>query len=158
MLKSLLISKRVELFISSRAIHNNYSVTLFNSYCMLHNTYMILLIGFEKEDIDRIKDSLKDSEVFTLSQDSRNVVLKDIIENVGGYLGDCNWSDTKFVLMHDIDNEGIKRTLSVFKNLEMRDAIFATTTPTSLTWKLNDLLNELIEEHEYFKKQKDRDS
>lgn len=34
-----------------------------------------------------------------------------------------------------------------------RDIIMATTTETSLTWQVKDLITELAREHEYFKKQ-----
>ncbi len=57
--------------------------------------------------------------------------------------------------MHGIPNEKVKEVMERVRLLGILDVIFATTTPTSLTWKLEDLLNELIREDEYFRKLKE---
>ncbi len=116
---------------------------------------MLLLIGFKETELAILKENLA-FDLYPISDAARSILLQEVIDNIEQYTGDSLWHEQKFVLMHDLDNEGIKHTLSVFKKLGMRDVIFATTTPTSLSWTLENLLKELIEEHEYFRKQKGR--
>ena len=57
--------------------------------------------------------------------------------------------------MHDISNESVKEIIRKVRSLGIKEIIFATTTPTSLSWMLEDLLKELIREDEYFRKLKE---
>ncbi|WP_366513790.1 DUF3783 domain-containing protein [Thermococcus aggregans] len=65
--------------------------------------------------------------------------------------GSGNWHWRKFIIMHNLSNKNISKVIKVLRSHGI-NGIFATTTPTSLTWKLEDLLNELIREDEYFRR------
>ena len=117
---------------------------------------MLIFIGFGDKELDKIKKYIDASDIFSINSASKAVSLGEIINNIEKYAGDGTWHMQKFVLMHGLTNKDIKNVLSVFKQLGMKDVIFATTTPTSLNWTLQHLLDELVEEHEYFKKRRAR--
>lgn len=113
---------------------------------------VVLLIGITDEHIIKsLRDNLR-LEFIVLKESAREHIIEDIVKAPQQFEGYENWHHRKFVLMHDLENEEIKKVLSEFKRMGLKDAIFATTTKTSLKWKLGDLLEELIKEDEYFKK------
>ena len=50
------------------------------------------------------------------------------------------------------DLKGFGSTIKEIRRLLQKECVFATTTESNLNWKLEDLLAELTEEHDYFKK------
>lgn len=56
----------------------------------------------------------------------------------------------KAVIMHGYTNEEAFAVMRAIKalGLEAENTAFATTTPTSLGWKVEDLLEHLAQEHE----------
>ncbi|ODN29934.1 DUF3783 domain-containing protein [Fervidobacterium thailandense] len=59
----------------------------------------------------------------------------------------------RIVILHNFENFEIIKLMKILKeNFPERDLIFASTTPTSLEWKVSDLIEELRKEHEEFKK------
>jgi len=65
--------------------------------------------------------------------------------------GNLDWAEGRFVIMHGLDNEGIKRVIDEVRKLAEGRVIFATTTETNLKWTLEELLEELRREDEYFR-------
>ncbi|WP_258084258.1 DUF3783 domain-containing protein [Thermococcus thermotolerans] len=110
----------------------------------------ILLIGFSKEEVKALRESLP-VPTFEVPEYCRDWVVSEIVEKAEKLSGSSDWHLRKFVIMHGLDNEAIKGVIRTVKGLNLGRIIFATTTETSLTWKLEDLLNELIREDEYFK-------
>lgn len=111
----------------------------------------VLLIGFAPEEVATIREALGGVGVFEVPEYCRDWVVADIAEKAEKLNGSCQWHLRKFVIMHDVDNETLKGIIRSVKSLNLGRVIFATTTETSLTWKLEDLLNELMAEDEYFK-------
>lgn len=61
----------------------------------------------------------------------------------------------KVVLLHNFEKSEILKLMKVVKEtFPAEEIIFASTTPTSLEWKVKDLIDELNKEHEEFKKMK----
>ncbi|MGB9614475.1 MAG: DUF3783 domain-containing protein [Fervidobacterium sp.] len=59
----------------------------------------------------------------------------------------------KIVLLHNFEKPDILKVMRIIKELfPGEDIIFASTTSTSLTWTVKDLIDELNKEHEEFKK------
>jgi len=112
---------------------------------------MLLLIGIEKDVAKKIEEDLG-INVFILGKEAEDKLLKDIVTNPQDFEDDDTWHERKFAIMHGMNNEEVKKVLGVFKTQGIKDVIFATTTETSLNWKLSNLLDELLEEDEYFKK------
>ena len=112
---------------------------------------MLLLIGIEKDIAKKIEEDVG-INVFILGKEAEGKLVKDIVANPRDFEGNGTWHERKFAIMHGMNNEEVKKVLGVFKTQGIKDVIFATTTETSLNWELSDLLNELLEEDEYFKK------
>lgn len=112
---------------------------------------MILLIGFEGDEVSRIKNVLTEFEVYEVPEYCRDWVVEEVVAKAPTFEGSGNWHWRKFIIMHNLSNEEVKGVINAVHSQGI-SAIFATTTPTSLTWKLEDLLNELIREDEYFRK------
>jgi len=61
--------------------------------------------------------------------------------------------EQKVIILHGFDKSEILKVMKLLKeNFQGEDLIFASTTPISLTWKVEDLINELKQEHEEFKR------
>lgn len=109
---------------------------------------MLLLIGFENEEIEKLKEIFKN--VIAVSKDMEEMKLSEVIEKKeegrGGRLG-----QQRIVIMHDIPKEEIGSTINSIKKMIDKHIIFATSTPTSLQWKIRDLVEELLEEDRYFR-------
>ncbi|MGC8820424.1 MAG: DUF3783 domain-containing protein [Fervidobacterium sp.] len=59
----------------------------------------------------------------------------------------------KIVLLHNFGKPDILKVMRIIKeSFPGEDIIFASTTSTSLTWTVKDLIDELNKEHEEFKK------
>ena len=114
----------------------------------------VFLIGFEKEDVGRLREVLGEFDVREIPEYCRDWILQEIVEKADKLRGDGNWHVRKFLLMHDVDNEAVKDIIGRVKALGHGRVIFATTTPASLTWRLEDLIKEWLEEDEHFRQMK----
>lgn len=112
---------------------------------------MILIIGFEQDEVSRVRETLGEFDIYEVPEYCRDWIVAEVVAKAPTFEGSGNWHWRKFVIMHNLSNEEVKRVIKDVRSQGI-DAIFATTTPTSLTWKLEDLLNELIREDEYFRK------
>ncbi|WP_297506957.1 DUF3783 domain-containing protein [Thermococcus sp.] len=108
----------------------------------------LLLIGFPEEEVQRI---LKETgiPVIPVPEHFKGLKVREILERTCEKAG--IWTDRKFVIMHGVDNETLKRVISIVRGISRERVIFATTTETSLEWPLERLLHELIQEDEYFR-------
>lgn len=115
---------------------------------------MILLIGFSGEEVERIKSAFE--EVYEVPSYCRDWVLSEIIDRAPSLEGSGDWHDRKFFVMHGMENHEVKEALSKMRELGFRGVIYATTTPTSLTWPLEKLIQEWLEEEAYFRQMRQR--
>lgn len=56
------------------------------------------------------------------------------------------------IIMHSIPQEKLAIVMRAVRAALKTDVIFSITTETNLEWKVKDLITELISEHEYMKK------
>ncbi|NJE00875.1 DUF3783 domain-containing protein [Thermococcus sp. JdF3] len=110
----------------------------------------ILVVGFTPDEVEKLQKALP-VPVFEVPEYCRDWVVSEVVDRAEGLSGSSYWHLRKFVIMHDVDNETLKGIIGTVKSLDIGRVIFATTTETSLTWRLEDLLNELMAEDEYFK-------
>ncbi len=109
---------------------------------------VVLLIGFSPDEVKRIKEVVE-GKLCLLTQDFLQWTLEDVIERCGE--GDYEiWSEDRIVILHGYEKEEILKILRKIKELTPYHIIFATTTPISLQWKLENLIKELKEEDLYF--------
>lgn len=114
---------------------------------------MIFLIGFSEDEVNLIRETFNGvPPVYEIPSYCRDWVLKEIVEKADSLKGSGNWHERKFFLMHDLSNDEVKEALGKMKSLGFRGGvIYATTTPTSLTMKLDELIEEWLEEDAYFR-------
>jgi len=71
-----------------------------------------------------------------------------------------NEKNEKVIIFHGFTGEELEIIIKILRKdfPDYKNTILATTTETSLEWKLKELIKELIEEREYFKKQTNKNS
>ncbi len=109
---------------------------------------MIIAVGFEKEELQKLKEY---DTVICASDDMRTWKVRDIIEKAqkNEY---CNKIKApRIVIMHNVPNERISVLMKGIRSTVNERVIFATTTPTSLDWNLDNLIAELEEEDAFFR-------
>ncbi len=112
---------------------------------------MILLIGFSEEEVTLIRGAFTGVPVYEIPQHCRGWALREVIEKAQSLEGSGNWHERKFFLMHNLSNDEVKEALGKMRSLGFKGVIYATTTPNSLTMKLDDLVDEWLEEDAYFR-------
>ncbi len=108
----------------------------------------VFLIGFSGEEVGAIRGALGDAEVHEVPKECLNWKLKEVVEKKPE--GSGNWHEKKFIIMHG-SNDFIKRVISAVRPLKLGRIIFVSTTPISLERTLDDLIEEWLEEDEYFR-------
>ncbi len=109
----------------------------------------VLAIGFTREELGLLRKVLEEIPVEGVSKGHLGEVVSEVFEKARA--DECDWHERKFILMADVDGETIKEIVNRVKALGLGRVIFAAPTEISMKWKLKDLLEELIEEDEYFK-------
>ncbi len=110
----------------------------------------VFLIGFEQGEVEKIRKALKGFDVYEIPEYCRDWALQEIIEKADKLEGSGDWHVKRFFLMHEIGNDDVKNIIKKIRAMKIGRMIFASTTPTSLTWKLDDLIKEWIKEDNYF--------
>ncbi|WP_457742189.1 DUF3783 domain-containing protein [Thermococcus sp.] len=108
----------------------------------------LLLVGFTEGEIERIKKL--GFPLLPVPEHFKKLRVEEILERTteGGKL---DWIKGRFLIMHGLNNEEIKRVIDEARKLSDGRVIFATTTETNLKWTLEELLEELKAEDEYFR-------
>ncbi len=109
----------------------------------------LLLIGFSRKEAEEIENALG-IPVLAVPEKLKGLRVGEIL-NIKGEGGKLEWTKERFLIMDGLDNEDIKRVMEVVKGLSKERVIFATTTETNLKWTLEELLDELRKEDEYFR-------
>lgn len=109
---------------------------------------MILLIGFKNEEIEKIR-KVTDEKIRPVGKDEKDEIVENII-NREKNLPYNRFGEERIVIMHDVDRERIRNLIWEIRKIISMHIIFATTTSTSLKWKIADLISELKEEDMYF--------
>jgi len=112
---------------------------------------MILLVGFSKEEVELIRDAFAGVPVYEIPGYCRDWVLGEIVEKAESLEGGGDWHERKFFLMHGMSNDEVKEALRKMRSLGFKGVIYATTTPNSLVMRLDELIEEWLEEDAYFK-------
>lgn len=108
----------------------------------------VFLIGFTSEEVKLVEGALGGVEVVPLPRECTGWKLREVVEKRPR--GSADWHERKFLIMHG-SNEFIKRVISAIRPLRLGRIIFVSTTPISLERTLEELIEEWIEEDEYFR-------
>jgi len=112
----------------------------------------ILLVGFTSEEVEKVKEL--GYPVLPVPEHFRGFKVAEILEK-DFEEGRLDWAGGRFLIMHGLSNEDIKRVIPAVRKLAEGRVIFATTTETNLGWTLEELLAELRQEDEYFQAMKE---
>lgn len=121
----------------------------------LNNDKLMLIFGFESSELDelnvlKVKENLPDIKLIT--NEMTSMKIKDIIAGFKFEIYGVNLPKEKVILFNNLSDEELDRTLKILRqNLQVRP-IFAVTTQTSVEWEFKYLLEHLMEEREWFKK------
>jgi lysophospholipid acyltransferase (LPLAT)-like uncharacterized protein len=62
----------------------------------------------------------------------------------------------KIIVFHGFSKKQLNKVIEAIKKVsEGENIIMAVSTPTSLEWKLKELIEELTKEHEYMKRERE---
>jgi hypothetical protein len=115
----------------------------------------IMVYGFSKETAFSIKEGLEkingeDVELISASR-KENEILSNILEDED-YAEFEEKDDPRIIMFLGFDGPKIHASMDNFPSIEGPRPIFCTPTEKNINWKLKDLLQDLLEEREYFKK------
>ena len=117
----------------------------------------VMLYGYDEKTASSIRDFLEETN-------GRKVVLISGCKREEDLIGDIledeehsDWEaveDPKLLMFLGFDGPGIHATMDGFPRFEGQNRpIFCTPTEENIGWPLRDLLKDLMEEREYFRKQ-----
>ena len=117
----------------------------------MSNKARLLTFGFSGSEYECIDARLEEIEVpapTRLQREHGGIVIGDILRDgrTGTELLEC---EERLVLFYNVSNAGVSTLMQVFKSLEIPKPIFAVVTETSITWKLTQLMDHLIEEKRF---------
>ncbi len=89
-----------------------------------------------------------DIEYSYLIESDLNVKMNELLEKTNVDIQNISFK-YPFVFMHEYSEDEMNKITHTLKSNQV-NAIYAVSTPHNLQWTLNDLFNELLEEHEIF--------
>ena len=89
-----------------------------------------------------------DIEYSYLVESDLNVKMNELLEKTNIGIQNISFK-YPFVFMHEYSENEMNEITHTLKSNQV-NAIYAVSTPHNLQWTLNDLFNELLEEHEIF--------
>lgn len=121
---------------------------------MLDNDKLILVYGLDKEEMELLskilkKDLLPSFKVIEKEMSSMKVC--DIINGLNFQIYDKDMPDEKVVLFNSLSDEELNSAIDIVRK-HIQDVIMAVITPKSIKWTFKYLLEHLIEEREWFRK------
>lgn len=124
---------------------------------ILNNNKMVLLYGFNNEEIEILKTIIKKNSnavIKNVTKPMLNMKIKDIISGLIIETYTKNALEEKAIVFNSFSDEELDRTILALRKETTLKPILAVVTPTSSEWTFNHLLGELIKEREWFKKSK----
>ncbi len=113
----------------------------------------IILGGWSENELDEIFKLSNDANFITVNNSNLDNNIFDILEgNLNEKKGEQLYE--KIIIFHKFSKEEVFEFIKKFKKLKLQSPIFAVVTQHSINWKLNYLLEHLIEEREFFRKRK----
>lgn len=121
----------------------------------LKNDKLMLIFGFKTDEVDEInrlqtKENLPEVKVIT--NDMASMKIKDIIQGFKFEIYGVNLPEEKVILLNNLSDEELERTIKILRQYLQVRPIFAVVTPTSAEWEFKYLLEHLIEEREWYRK------
>lgn len=122
----------------------------------MENNKCIITYGFSKDQNKLIDDISVDGVHFKhniIEKSMSGMKIKDIIYGNMDNSISKNIPDEKVILFNNLTEEELNSSMQFIKNNIDRSPIFAMVTKTSAEWTFDYLIDHLIKEREWFRKQ-----
>lgn len=126
---------------------------------ILENDKMILIYGLNEQESNTFKKIASEYNLpkhKIIRNDMGKMTIRDILNGLNLEVFNVNLPEEKIILFNNFTDEQLKYTINLIRGTFDFSPILAVITPTSIEWTFENLLEHLIEEREWFKKQKNK--
>lgn len=116
---------------------------------MINNNKCILVYGLSNDEIQSI-DGLG-HKVIEITPEMCQMTVTDIVKGINLSTVNINPIDEKVILYNNFPERELRSVINSTRE-KVKGGILAMITPTSTKWKINYLIEHLIEEREWHKK------
>jgi hypothetical protein len=124
---------------------------------VLNNNKLILFYGLNADDKTFLQQVISQNNLPAckeIQKDMARMKLKDIIDGLKFEIFTEVLPEEKIILFNNLSDEELDRAIKTIRtNMDMKP-IFAVITPTSIGWEFKYLLEHLLEEREWYLKNK----
>lgn len=120
---------------------------------------MILIYGLNEQEtntLEKIASEYNLPKYKIIKSDMGKMKIKDILNGLKLEAFNTNLLKEKVILFNNFTDIELKYTINIVRETFSFSPILAVITPTSIEWTFENLLKHLIEEREWFKKQKNK--
>ncbi|GIM28886.1 hypothetical protein CPJCM30710_15520 [Clostridium polyendosporum] len=117
---------------------------------MLENQKCILVYGLGDYELKELQVS--NHKLINITAEMAGMKLRDILSGLRFETVNKFLPQEKVVILNNFSDEEIYQMVKVIRVI-VKNVILATVTPTSIEWNFSDLLQHLIEEREWYRKQ-----
>ncbi len=132
------------------------------SYIVINNLFLmkkekhIVLYGYSKEDVSKIKIFLESKldihlSIISASQKENTIIAEIIESNKSNFFED---NSNKVLMFLDFLDEEIRLLLHNFSDINITKPLFCVLTEHNINWTLKQLIDDLIEERKYWEEKK----
>ncbi len=119
---------------------------------MLENNKCILVYGLSNEEIKKI-ESLN-HKIIEVTPDMCRMTIKDILNGLKILLVNEAPIKEKVIIYNNFPEKEMSTTIKETRAI-VKNGILAVVTPTSIEWEVNYLIEHLIEEREFYLKNRE---
>ncbi|GFP78069.1 DUF3783 domain-containing protein [Clostridium fungisolvens] len=120
---------------------------------MLENQKCILVYGLEKEELKQLE--LTNNKIIVITTEMVDMKIKDLISGLKFETVDKALPQEKVLIFNNFEDKELQEYIKIVRAI-VKESILAVVTPTSSEWTFSYLIEHLIEEREWYKKQKGR--
>lgn len=126
---------------------------------LLYGPRKLLLCGFSADTQSKFTSLLKIIDLTEISKvwvtkDQADIRVRELLELEDGTGKGISSGLPRAVIMSGITQKELHKLMAVCRKSGMKPLLWATLTPTSETWTILNLLNELAAEHRAMQKRK----
>ncbi|MFD3155510.1 DUF3783 domain-containing protein [Haloimpatiens sp. FM7330] len=124
---------------------------------ILNNKKMILIYGFDENEKQYVRELLRklgDIKIKLVEETMANMKIKDIIDGLMIKVYDKELPNQQVILFNNLNDKELEGIVSKIQSSEFISPILAVVTKISKEWTFKKLVQHLIEEKQWFKKQK----
>ncbi|WP_404660955.1 DUF3783 domain-containing protein [Haloimpatiens myeolchijeotgali] len=123
----------------------------------MNNKKMILIYGFDENEKQYVRELLRklgDIKIKLVEETMANMKIKDIIDGLMIKVYDKELPNQQVILFNNLNDKELEGIVSKIQSSEFISPILAVVTKISKEWTFKKLVQHLIEEKQWFKKQK----